>query len=119
MKKMILSIVSAGAIFVAMNSAYATPVNQQAIAGKVSSVQQVKALKDDTIVQLKGKIVRDLGNEKYEFKDQTGNIVVEIDHELWHGKPLHANQPVTLIGEVDVEYQPLKKVEIDVQQLKF
>lgn len=100
-------------------SAYATPVNQTAIAAAPSTVAQALKLKDNTPVSLKGKITKSLGDEKYEFRDGTGVITVDIDDELWHGKPLAANATVTIHGEIDVDYTPKKRTEIDVDHIVF
>ena len=64
-------------------------------------------------------MVKAVGDEKYQFRDNTGTITVDIDDELWHGKPISAKTPVTLIGEVDIDYKPAKRVEIDVEAVKF
>lgn len=95
-----------------------TVVNQSAVHKKVT-VNQAFTLKDDTNVQLKGYIVKAIGDEKYEFKDQTGSITVDIDDDLWQGKAVSAKTPITIIGEVDVDYKPMKRVEIDVDAVKF
>lgn len=107
---------------VALTAALATAntaVNQQAISTPVMTVKQALAAKDDTKVQVKGYVVKAIGDEKYQFRDATGSITVDIDDDLWHGKPIAANTPVTLIGEVDVDYKPTKRVEIDVDAVKF
>ncbi|OTG66215.1 hypothetical protein B9T25_10440 [Acinetobacter sp. ANC 4470] len=97
-----------------------TAVNQTAIAPQVTTtVKQALILKDDTKVQLKGYVVKAVGDEKYQFRDNTGTITVDIDDELWQGKPISAKTPVTLIGEVDIDYKPAKRVEIDVEAIKF
>lgn len=97
-----------------------TAVNQSAIAPlAIQSVKQALTLKDDTKVQLKGYIVKDVGDEKYQFRDQTGTITVEVDDELWHSKPISAKTPVTIIGEIDVDYKPEKRIEVDVDQVQF
>ena len=93
-------------------------VNQQALHKQVT-VQQALNLADDTKVQLKGYVVKSLGDEKYEFKDRTGTMMVDIDDELWQGKSISAKTPITIMGEVDVDYKPLKRVEIDVDAVKF
>lgn len=106
-----------------------TPVNQQAVAsqavnhtalnsGKVT-VKQAMNLKDDSRVQLTGHIVKAIGDEKYQFRDSTGTITVDIDDDLWHGKALSATTVVTLLGEVDVDDKPTKRVEIDVEKVQF
>lgn len=94
-------------------------VNQQAIQPTVTTVKQALSLKDETPVQLKGYVVKALGQEKYQFRDQTGTMTVEIDDELWRGQPISAKTPITLTGEVDVDYRPAKRIEIDVDQVTF
>ncbi|MGA9698906.1 NirD/YgiW/YdeI family stress tolerance protein [Acinetobacter sp.] len=97
-----------------------TAINQTAIAPTTTtSVKQALGLKDDTKVQLKGYVVKAVGDEKYQFRDNTGTITVDIDDELWQGKPINAKTPLTLIGEVDIDYKPAKRVEIDVDAVQF
>ncbi len=38
---------------------------------------------------------------------------------LWNGKAISAKTPVTLIGEVDIDHKPAKRIEIDVDQVHF
>jgi len=81
----------------------------------VSTVQQAKALRDDSHVVLKGHIIRSLGDEKYLFKDVTGTITVEIDDEDWRGTQVTPSDLVEISGELDKEWN---KIEIDVSQIK-
>ncbi len=76
------------------------------------TVKQALELKDDTPVVLKGKIVRALGNEKYEFTDATGNVTVEIDNDDWHGQEVTPADTVVLTGDVDKSWTSTK---IDVE----
>ena len=76
-------------------------------------------MKDDSNVQLKGYIVKAIGDEKYQFRDSTGTITVDIDDDLWNGKAISAKTPVVITGEVDIDYKPSKRVEIDVEQVRF
>ena len=97
-----------------------TAINQTAIAPTTTtSVKQALTLKDDSKVQLKGYVVKSVGDEKYQFRDTTGSISVDIDDELWQGKPVNATTPVTLIGEIDIDYKPAKRVELDVDAVQF
>ena len=93
-------------------------VNHMAFA-QAATVKQALTLKDDSKVELKGHVVKALGDEKYEFRDSTGSMTVEIDGKLWHGKKVSAKTPVTLSGEVDIDYKPAMHVSIDVDALKF
>lgn len=95
-----------------------TAVNQQAL-NKVVTVKQALTMKDDAKVQLKGYVVKSVGDEKYEFRDRTGSMTVDIDDELWMGKEISAKTPVVIIGEVDIDYKPMKRIEIDVDAVKF
>ena len=112
--KTILMVAAMGTASVAM----ANTVNEQAI-HKVVTVKQALNMKDDANVQLKGYVVKSVGDEKYEFRDKTGSITVDIDDELWMGKAISAKMPVVIIGEVDIDYKPMKRVEIDVDAVKF
>lgn len=93
-------------------------VNQSALTQSVT-VQQALNLADKSKVQIKGNVIKNLGNEKYQFRDQTGTIMVEIDDELWQNKAVSSSQIVTLIGEIDIDLKPTKHVTIDVDQVKF
>ena len=97
----------------------ANAVNQNAIAPVTTTVKHALTLRDDAKVQLKGYIVKAVGDEKYQFRDQTGTMTVDIDDDLWRGKAISAKTPVTIIGEVDIDYKPTKRVEIDVDQVNF
>lgn len=97
-----------------------TAVNQAAIAPTATTTaKQALSSKDDTKVQLRGYIVKSIGDEKYQFRDNTGTITVDIDDDLWNGKAISAKTPVTIYGEVDVDYKPTKRVEIDVDGVNF
>jgi len=125
-KSLIATVVAGVAVYAVANpttsqtSVNAGAVNQKAIATPaLVSVKQALTLKDDTEVQLKGYIVKALGDEKYQFSDTTGSITVDIDDDLWQGKAISAKTPVVIMGEVDVDLLPTKHVEIDVDQVKF
>ncbi|MEO9348632.1 NirD/YgiW/YdeI family stress tolerance protein [Acinetobacter radioresistens] len=97
-----------------------TAVNHAAIkTAQVTTVKQALTAKDDTRVQLRGQVVKALGDEKYQFRDRTGTITADIDDELWQGKPISPTTTITLTGEVDIDYKPTKRVEIDVDSVKF
>jgi uncharacterized protein (TIGR00156 family) len=90
------------------------PIVNQGAFHRTVTVKEALTMRDDTNVQLKGYIVKAIGDEKYEFRDRTGSITVDIDDDLWHGRKISAKTLVTIIGEVDVDYKPMKRVEIDV-----
>jgi uncharacterized protein (TIGR00156 family) len=69
------------------------------------TVAEAKNLRDDTPVILQGKIERFLGDEKYLFSDDTGNIVIEIDHKVWGDLSVDENEVVEISGEIDREFR--------------
>jgi uncharacterized protein (TIGR00156 family) len=69
------------------------------------TVAEAKNLRDDTPVLLKGKIERFLGDEKYLFSDDTGNIVIEIDDRVWGDLSVDENEVVEINGEIDREFR--------------
>jgi uncharacterized protein (TIGR00156 family) len=79
------------------------------------TVAEVKNLRDDSPVILRGKIEKSLGDEKYLFTDSTGTITVEIDNRLWNGISVNQNDTVEIRGEVDKD---LKGVEIEAKSIK-
>lgn len=94
-------------------------INQNAISAQIVTTKQALNLRDDTHVQLRGHIVKSLGDEKYQFRDASGVITVDIDDELWMGKAISVNDEITIEGEVDIDHKPMKRVEIDVDAVYF
>lgn len=82
----------------------------------LTTVQSALNMKDDANVRLVGHIEKSLGDEKYMFKDNTGEIIVEIDNDLWQGRTVTPNDSIEINGEVDKEWGD--KIKIDVDSLK-
>jgi uncharacterized protein (TIGR00156 family) len=81
------------------------------------TVEEAKKLRDDSSVQLQGNIVRALGDEKYTFRDASGEIVVEIDNDVWRGVTVGPGDKVEIRGEIDKDF-PGFPVEIEVDAIK-
>ena len=77
------------------------------------SIQQALTMRNDTIVVIRGKIVNNLGDEKYLFKDETGDVIIEIDDEDWHGVRITPQDTIEIVGEIDKEF--LERTKIDVK----
>ncbi len=73
--------------------------------------------KTDELVKVKGYITKQLNKETYEFKDNSGTILVEIDKKRLPERPFDDKTELILIGEVD--YDLLEPVEIEVKQIYF
>lgn len=79
----------------------------------LTTVQNALTMKDDASVRLVGHIEKSLGDEKYTFKDSTGEIIVEIDNDLWQGRTVTPNDSVEISGEVDKEWAGKSKIDVD------
>lgn len=86
--------------------------------GAVITVQQALKKADDTHVILQGHIVNSLGDEKYTFKDATGEVIVEIDNEDWHGLKVTPEDMVEIAGDVDKEMFKQTKIDVDSISIK-
>ncbi|KLV09601.1 protein YgiW precursor [Photobacterium aquae] len=81
----------------------------------IDTVAAAQSAQDDTVVELKGYIIKALGHETYLFKDSTGEINVEIDHEDWRGVDVSPVEQVIIRGEVDNEWTT---TQIDVDSVQ-
>ncbi|MGS0676503.1 NirD/YgiW/YdeI family stress tolerance protein [Shewanella sp. 30m-9] len=82
----------------------------------VKTVAVALGAKDDTPVILTGYIVASLGDEAYKFKDDTGEVIVEIDDRDWNGVEATPETKVVLEGEVDSSWS---YTQIDVDSVKL
>lgn len=83
------------------------------VASSATTVKQALSMSDDSMVVLVGKIVNSLGDEKYTFRDSTGEVIIEIDDEDWHGVKVTPEDTIEIVGEVDKEF--MEKTKIDVK----
>jgi uncharacterized protein (TIGR00156 family) len=85
--------------------------------GDVLTVQEVKDQQNDgNVVMLEGYIVKSLGDEHYLFQDDTGEIQVEIEDEVWQGQEVNRDTKVRIEGVVD---EDLTSVNIEVSKIEI
>nr|WP_314477154.1 NirD/YgiW/YdeI family stress tolerance protein [uncultured Pseudomonas sp.] len=86
-------------------------------AQSISTVAAASEAADDTPVVLQGFVTRKLDNDdKYEFRDSTGTITVEIDDEDLPPTPFNDKTKVKLTGEVE---KHLMSREVDVDRVEI
>ncbi|MDO7912046.1 NirD/YgiW/YdeI family stress tolerance protein [Pseudomonas sp. 22-AL-CL-001] len=86
-------------------------------AQSVTSVAAAKEAADDTPVVLQGFVTKKINNDdKYEFKDNTGTITVEIDDEDLPATPFNDKTKVKLTGEVE-KHLVNREVDVDTVEL--
>lgn len=92
------------------NGGFKGPDNFQQV-----TVAEAAALPDDAAVRLEGFVVKALGDEKYEFRDDSGTLVVEIDDDEWNGFEATPETRLRLHGEIEQEGQ---RTELDVDGIQ-
>ena len=124
MKKLILLATLVSSSVFANNQVVNQPVNAQhgGFSGPSQGINTVKSVldagmfSDDTPVMLTGYVVASLGGEIYTFKDNTGTIHVEIDHDKWFGLQATPTTKITIHGDIDKE---LNYTKIDVDRVSL
>ena len=81
----------------------------------IVTVAEARILPDDTRVTLQGYILNSLGRNRYTFRDNTGEITIEIERKVWRGLSVNENDHVEIYGEVDIERN---RVEIEVKRIR-
>ena len=56
---------------------------------------------DDQVVLLEGKIVKQVGKKDFIFKDDSGELTIEVERKAWHGETVTPNDKVKVIAEVE------------------
>lgn len=68
----------------------------------IITVKKLKTMKDDSYAIIEGFIVKQISDEKFLFKDETGEIVLDIDNDLMYQlKNVGKNTLVEIYGELD------------------
>jgi uncharacterized protein (TIGR00156 family) len=87
------------------------------VGGQSSSVAQAQAARTGSYVSMTGSIVAHLREQYFQFRDDTGEIRVEIEDRVWQGREVTPTHRVQLLGEVDrtgsgVPYVWVKSLDI-------
>jgi len=71
----------------------------------VVSIKDVMNMYDDQIAVIQGNIVSRISDDKYLFRDKSGEMVVEIDYKYWGGLQVTEKDQLQLTGKVDKDYE--------------
>ena len=87
------------------------------IAGlNIVAVKSLKNLSDDASVVLEGYVIKQTREEHYMFKDDTGQIEIDVDEDILKGVKLTPGIKVRISGEVDKNDNG---VSVDVDHLEI
>ena len=81
----------------------------------MTTVSKAIKIPDSSYVILQGNIEKQLGDDKYLFKDATGTITVDIDKEKWEGQVITPKDKTEISGELDKKFNYIK---LDVDKVK-
>ena len=84
----------------------------------MTTVQEALKARDDTPVVLEGVIESRIRGDRYQFRDATGTIIVEIDGDDWRGLTVGPKDIVILHGEVDTRMFSDSQIDVDRIELK-
>jgi len=71
----------------------------------------------DVKVKVQGFVVKQIKGDKYEFRDKTGSIRVEIDKDKMPARSFDENTELILIAEVEKDL--FQSVKLEVEKLEF
>lgn len=80
---------------------------------KIITVTEIAELKDGDYVVMQGNILEKTGEETYNFKDNTGTMLIEIDDDNWAGITVTPNDIVIIEGEIDKNLVEPTIIEVD------
>jgi uncharacterized protein (TIGR00156 family) len=71
------------------------------VTGRQSTVEQAREARLGSYVTVTGQVVAHLREDYFTFRDQTGEIRVEIGSSVWRNRPVSPDTKVRLLAEVD------------------
>lgn len=83
----------------------------------VQTVAAVKKMKDNSWFTLEGHIVKQTREERYLFRDQSGEVEVEIDNDKWKGRKVDPGTKIRIAGEVEKDW--LSSMEVEVKRIEL
>ncbi len=97
---------------------FSGPANTGGFSGpgpKLTSIIDASKQADDTWVTLRGNIIQQDGDDKYTFRDASGQGIVEIERKAWAGQNISPSDTVDLITKVDKDWGA---TELEVKQVR-
>ena len=81
------------------------------------TVSEIEKLNDGDYIVMQGTNLEKTGNETYNFKDNTGTIIIEIDNDEWAGITVTPNDIIIIEGEIDKNM--MNPTVIDVEEIRM
>ncbi len=71
------------------------------VQGRAATVAEAQSAQSGSYVTVTGKIVAHQRSDYFTFRDDTGEIRVEIESNVWRGREVSPDTTVRLLAEVD------------------
>jgi uncharacterized protein (TIGR00156 family) len=84
-----------------------------------ATVAEAHRMRDERQVILTGQIVRHIRDEYYLFRDNTGDIRVEIDRRAWANLRVTETDTVEIRGEIDRDWYRFFRRSIEVRSIRI
>jgi len=83
---------------------------------RTATVSQLQGIGGKSYVMLNGYVVGSVGGKHYTFRDDTGEVRVEIERSAWRGVTVSATDRVELL--VEVERKRNGRIEVEAKSLR-
>jgi uncharacterized protein (TIGR00156 family) len=109
----------AGLLFLGVSLGLSQNASSQFVSDSTSvqTVAAVKQMKDNSWFTMEGNIVKQIREEKYLFRDQSGEVEVEIDKDKWKGRKVDPGTKVRVSGEVEKDF--LSSMDVEVKRIEL
>ncbi|OOH88131.1 hypothetical protein BMT54_08975 [Pasteurellaceae bacterium 15-036681] len=78
----------------------------------ITTIAQALKAADNAQVQITGKIQRQVKDDEFIFRDETGEILIDVDDDAWQGQNITQNDTITIYGKVDEESFKANEIEV-------
>lgn len=100
-RRVVRSLIGISFICLLLSSNVLAQFTGPTIATEVSTVEEVSFLAANTYVTVVGNIVAHIREDYYLFRDETGEIRVEIENSVWQNRAISPDTAIRLVAEVD------------------
>lgn len=116
---LVFTVLISGAAFAGFNGQYDNNQGfKSSVNPVVSPIKDVLKMRDNQVATVKGNIVKRMSDDKYLFKDNSGEMTVEIDNKYWGGLQVDESNVLELTGKVDKDFNSISLEVFTVKKIK-
>lgn len=116
---LVFTVLISGAAFAGFNGQYDNNQGfKSSVNPVVSPIKDVLKMRDNQVATVKGNIVKRMSDDKYLFKDNSGEMTVEIDNKYWGDLQVDESNVLELTGKVDKDFNSISLEVFTVKKIK-